>query len=260
MNLEGKIAIVTGAAQGIGKAISLELVSKGAKLFITDVQASKVESVAAQIRGDGGEVGACGANLIDSPQVDDLVDRVIAQFGRIDILINVAGGSGNVGIDHIEEVDDDIWDLIVDSNLKSTFFCCRAVTPYMKEKRIGKIVNFSSASAKGAFGDRGTSAGRLPYAGAKAGIEGFTKQLAKDLGPWGINVNAIMPGFILTEADARVARRYADLSKEEQKAMYSRVPLGRPGRPEEIAKVASFLVSQDASFVSGAIVEVTGAG
>ena len=91
--------------------------------------------------------------------------------------------------------------------------------------------------------DRGTSAGRLPYAGAKAGIEGFTKQLAKDLGPWGINVNAIMPGFILTEADARVARRYADLSKEEQKAMYSRVPLGRPGRPEEIAKVALYKAS-----------------
>ena len=260
MEFEGKAAIVTGAAQGIGGAIARELVSKGAKVLVCDVQAEKVESVAAQIREEGGEAVAFGADLTASNQVNEMVQRAVEAFGKIDILVNNAGGSGNVGIDQIEEVDDDLWDFIIDSNLKSAFLCCRAATPHMKEKGYGKIVNFSSGSAKGTFGPRGTSAARLPYAGAKAGIDGFTKQLAKDLAPWGINVNAIMPGFILTEAEARVARRYGDLSEQEQKDMWARVPMGRPGRPEEIAKVVAFLASDDASFVSGAIVEVTGAG
>jgi NAD(P)-dependent dehydrogenase (short-subunit alcohol dehydrogenase family) len=128
----------------------------------------------------------------------------------------------------------------------------------MKSRRRGSIVNFSSTSAKGAFGGRGTSAARLPYAGAKAGIIGFTSQLAKDLGPFGIRVNAVMPGFILTQPDARVAQRYEELSREEQEEMVRPVPLGRPGRPEEVAAVVLFLASDAASYVSGAIIEVNG--
>lgn len=260
MEFEGKIAIVTGAAQGIGVAIVRELVSKGAKVMACDVQKDKVESAAAQIREEGWEVAAFGADLTQPEEAKEMVRQTIETFGRIDILVNNAGGSGNVGIDHIEDVSEDLWDFIIDSNLKSAFLCCRAITPHLKENSYGKIINFSSGSARGTFGPRGTSAARLPYAGAKAGVDGFTKQLAKDLAPWGINVNAIMPGFILTESDARVAKRYEELTKGEQKDMWDRVPMGRPGKPEEIAKVAAFLASDDSSFVSGAIIEVTGAG
>jgi NAD(P)-dependent dehydrogenase (short-subunit alcohol dehydrogenase family) len=132
------------------------------------------------------------------------------------------------------------------------------VVPHMKARRQGSIINFSSMSAKGAFGGLGTSAARLPYAGAKAGIIGFTSQLAKDLGPFGIRVNAVMPGFILTQPDARVAQRYQALSAAEQAAMVAPVPLGRPGRPEEVAAVVLFLASPAASYVSGSIIEVNG--
>jgi NAD(P)-dependent dehydrogenase (short-subunit alcohol dehydrogenase family) len=163
-----------------------------------------------------------------------------------------------VGVDQIEEVSEELWDEIVDANLKSAFLCCRAVVPPMKARRQGSIVNFSSMSAKGAFGSRGTSAARLPYAGAKAGIIGFTSQLAKDLGPFGIRVNAVMPGFILTQPDARVAQRYGALSREEQDAMVRPIPLGRAGRPEEVAAVVLFLASQAASYVSGVTIEVNG--
>lgn len=258
MDFQGKSAIVTGAAQGIGRAIARELAAGGAKVLVADIQREKAEAVAQEIQQSGGTALASGADVTQSDQVDAMVGLALEVYDKVDILVNNAGGSGNMGVDPIEDVSDELWAQIVDGNLKSAFLCCRSVVPFMKARRHGKIVNLSSLSAKGAFGPRGTSAARLPYAGAKAGIVGFTLQLAKDLGPFGINVNAIMPGFILTEADARVARRYADLSEEERDRMVRAVPLGRPGRPEEVAKVAAFLASDDASFVSGAIIEVTG--
>ena len=258
MDFNGKSAIVTGAAQGIGLAIARELSAGGARLVVCDLQGDRVERTAAELRDDGAEAVAFQANLTASKEVNELIALAVRTYGRVDIMVNAAGGSGNVGITDVEDVTDDIWDSVIDSNLKSAFLCCRAVAPHMKRQGYGKIVNFSSMSAKGAFGARGTTAARLPYAGAKAGIDGFTKQLAKDLAPFGVYVNAIMPGFVLTEPAARVARRFAELSGEEQEGMLLNVPLGRPGRPEEVAKVAAFLVSDDASFVSGAIVEVNG--
>src|SRR2546425_10945675 len=152
-------------------------------------------------------------------------------------------GSGTIGVDAIEDVSEELWDEIVDANLKSAYLCSRAVVPHMKARRQGNIINFSSMSAKGAFGARGTSAARLPYAGAKAGIIGLTSQLAKDLGPFGIRVNAVMPGFILTQPDTRVAQRYQELSAAEQASMIASVPLSRPGRPEEEAADLPFLSS-----------------
>ena len=130
----------------------------------------------------------------------------------------------------------------------------------MKERRFGRVVNLSSISAKGAFGARGPSAARLPYAGAKAGIIGLTNQLAKDLGPWGITVNAVMPGVIVTEPGARVAERFNALTEDEKERIVGSIPLGRAGRAEEVASGIGFLCSEGASFVSGATIEVTGGG
>jgi 3-oxoacyl-[acyl-carrier protein] reductase len=256
--LDGKVALVTGAAQGIGRATAEALAAAGARLIVSDRQAEKLKDVVAALEGQGKPVIGAPADVTSRPQVEAMVQRGLQAYGAIDILVNNAGGSGNVGVDQIEDVSEELWDEIVDANLKSAYLCCRAAVPHMKSQRRGSIINFSSMSAKGAFGARGTSAARLPYAGAKAGIIGFTAQLAKDLGPFGIRVNAVMPGFILTQPDARVAQRYEALSREEQEGMVRPVPLGRPGRPEEVAAVVLFLASDAASYVSGATIEVNG--
>jgi NAD(P)-dependent dehydrogenase (short-subunit alcohol dehydrogenase family) len=257
-SLAGKVALVTGAAQGIGRAIAEALAGAGARLVIADRQADKLVSTATALTTQGYQVVSVPADVTNAGQVTEVVEQGLATYGALDILVNNAGGSGNVGIDQIEEVAEELWDEIVDANLKSAYLCSRAVVPHMKARQQGSIINFSSMSAQGAFGARGTSAARLPYAGAKAGVIGFTSQLAKDLGPFGIRVNAVMPGFILTQPDARVAQRYQELSAAEQDAMVASVPLGRPGRPEEVAAVVLFLASPAASYVSGSIIEVNG--
>jgi NAD(P)-dependent dehydrogenase (short-subunit alcohol dehydrogenase family) len=256
--LDGKVALVTGAAQGIGRAIAETLGGAGASLVVSDLQAEKLARTVTEIQARGYMVAGAAADVTQAAQVERMVQQGLTAFGQLDILVNNAGGSGNVGIAQIEDVTEDLWDTIVNANLKSAYLCCRAVVPHMKSRRQGSIVNFSSMSAKGAFGPLGTSAVRLPYTGAKAGIIGFTSQLAKDLGPFGIRVNAVMPGFILTQPDARVAQRYEVLEVEEQKAMLQPIPLGRPGRPEEVAAVVLFLSSAAASYVSGATIEVNG--
>jgi 3-oxoacyl-[acyl-carrier protein] reductase len=256
--LDGKVALVTGAAQGIGRAIAEALAAAGARLIVSDRQADKLPGVVSALQGLGFKVIGAPADVTDGAQVRDMVRQGVQAFGCVDILVNNAGGSGNVGVDQIEEVPEELWDEIVDANLKGTYLCCQAVVPHMKSRGRGSIVNFSSMSARGAFGARGTSAARLPYAGAKAGIIGLTAQLAKDLGPFGIRVNAVMPGFILTQPDARVAQRYEELSREEREGMVRPVPLGRPGRPQEVAAVVLFLASEAASYVSGATIEVNG--
>jgi NAD(P)-dependent dehydrogenase (short-subunit alcohol dehydrogenase family) len=257
-SLAGKVALVTGAAQGIGRAIAEAFVAAGARLVISDRQAEKLAHTATALTSQGYEVISVPADVTYAGQVHEMVEHGLGVYGALDILVNNAGGSGNIGVDDIEDVSEELWDEIVDTNLKSAYLCSRAVVPHMKARRQGSIINFSSMSAKGAFGARGTSAARLPYAGAKAGVIGLTSQLAKDLGPFGIRVNAVMPGFILTQPDARVAQRYQELSAAEQAAMTAAVPLRRPGRPEEVAAVVLFLASPAASYVSGSIIEVNG--
>ena len=258
MKFERKAAIITGAAQGIGRSIALELASEGADMLLADIQGEKVASVAAEIGEQGRKAISMQLDATVNEQVEAMVRRAIEAFGKVDILVNDAGGSGYEGILRIEDVTEGAWDASVDLNLKSAFLACRAVVPHMRERGYGRIVNISSSSAKGTFGDLTTSAIRLPYAAAKSGIIGFTYQLAKDVARSGIYVNAVMPGFILTEAGARVHGRYEALPKDTQDAMAEGIPLGRGGRPEEIAKAVSFLASDDASYITGTVLEVTG--
>ncbi|MDP6823328.1 MAG: SDR family NAD(P)-dependent oxidoreductase [Dehalococcoidia bacterium] len=258
MSFEGKTAIVTGAAQGIGRAVAFDLSSKGVSLLLADIQGAKVESVAAEIRGSGGRASATTVDVTDSASVAAMVELAINELGEIDILVNDAGGSGTEGVLRIEEVTEDRWDAQVDLNLKGAFLCCKAIVPHMRKRRYGRIVNLSSSNAKGHFGPLNTSGIRLPYAAAKAGIIGLTAQLARDLGRSGIYVNAVLPGFILTEEGARVRGRYEEMQRASQEAMAEAVPLGRPGRAEEVAKAVAFLASDDASYITGTVVEVTG--
>ncbi len=258
MRLEGKAAIITGAAQGIGRAIALEFAAQGADMLLADVREEKLARVAAEVGERGRKAIPMRVDVTSAAEVEAMVGRALEDLGRIDLLVNDAGGSGNVGIQHIEDVTEEMWDAVVDLNLKSAFLCCRAVAPHMRRQGYGRIVNISSSSAKGNFGTLGTSAIRLPYAAAKSGILGFTYQLAKDLAPDGIYVNAVMPGFILTEEGARVNDRYQALSDDARRSMVASVPLGRAGQPEESAAAVSFLASDEASFMTGAVMEVTG--
>ncbi len=258
MRLQDKRAIITGAAQGIGRAIALDFVAEGADVLLADIQGEKVAVVAAEARESGRNALSMQVDVTQSAEVAAMVQRALDELGGVDILVNDAGGSGHEGILDIEDVTDDRWDASVDLNLKGAFLCSRAVVPHMRASGAGRIVNISSSSAKGHFGPLGTSGIRLPYATAKSGIIGFTYQLAKDLAPAGIYVNAVLPGFVLTEDGARVRGRYDALTAEQQRIMTATVPLGRPGRPGEIAKAVTFLASDDASFITGTVLEATG--
>jgi len=258
MRLEGKKAIITGAAQGLGRAIALDFAAEGAEMLLADIQGEKVAQVAALIGENGGRAEVVEVDVTDAARVEAMIQSAIALFGDVDILVNDAGGSGTVGIQHIEDVTEEMWDAQIDLNLKGTFLACKAMVPLMRKRGYGRIVNISSSTAKGNFGALGTSAIRLPYASAKSGIIGFTYQLAKDVARDGIYVNAVMPGFILTEEGARVRGRYEILNENDQANMTSTVPLGRSGRADEVAKAVTFLASDDASYTTGTILEVTG--
>ena len=189
MSFEGKTAIITGAAQGIGRAVALEFAERGANMLLADIQSAKVESVAAEIRASGSKATATAVDVTDSDSVASMVELAISEFEQVDILVNDAGGSGTEGVLRIEEVSEDRWDAQVDLNLKGAFLCCKAIVPHMRRRGSGRIVNLSSSNAKGHFGPLNTSGIRLPYAAAKAGIIGLTAQLARDLGRSGIYVN-----------------------------------------------------------------------
>jgi NAD(P)-dependent dehydrogenase (short-subunit alcohol dehydrogenase family) len=253
MRFRDRIAIITGGGSGIGRAAAQLMGMEGAGLALVDLDPQAMQAVAQTIEACSGTVIALQADVLDERAVDRLVQSVLDHYGRIDILVNAVGGSTIIERSSapVEELTLDEWERVLAFNLRGTFLCTHAVIPQMKRQGSGRIVNISSVAARGDSLRSGAA-----YAAAKAGIRAFTRKLAIELGPYGITCNAIAPSMTLSE---RIERRmWRQRTPEEQKAIIEAVPLRRVSTPEDQAKVILFLASDDAGFVSGQTIEVTG--
>src|SRR5919109_1290974 len=253
MRFRDRVAIITGGGSGIGRATAHLMGAEGAKIALVDLDPQTMQAVAQTIEARSGTVIALQADVLDERAVDRLVQSVVSQFGRIDILVNSVGGSTIIERSGapVEELTLDEWERVLTFNLRGTFLCTHAVIPQMRRQGSGRIVNLSSVAARGDSPRSGAA-----YAEAKAGIRALTRKLAIELGPYGITCNAIAPSMTLSE---RIERRlWRPRTPEEQKAIIEAVPLKRVSTPEDQAKVILFLASDDAGFVSGQTIEVTG--
>ncbi|MCT4621409.1 MAG: 3-oxoacyl-[acyl-carrier-protein] reductase [Marinisporobacter sp.] len=243
MNLTGKTAIVTGGSRGIGKAIALKLADLGANIVVNYTSnAAKAEEVVKQIKDMGKEAIALKADVSNSEEVQNFIKEVEEKFESIDILVNNAGITKDTLLMKMKEED---WDRVMSINLKGTYNCTKAVTRKMMKQRSGKIVNV--ASVVGVTGN----AGQANYAASKAGVIGFTKSIAKELGIRGINVNAVAPGFIETD----MTDVLSDKVKEE---IMKNIPMKKLGKAEDVANVVAFLCSNEASYVTGQVLNIDG--
>jgi 3-oxoacyl-[acyl-carrier protein] reductase len=242
-NLSGKIAVVTGAGRGLGKAIADVLAGRGAHVVINDRTLKPAEEAAESVRARGDSASAIAFDVAEPNQVEDAFGKIRRDHGLVDILINNAGIGDFVSF---PEISPDKWDRMLNIHLKGSFNCCQAVLAGMKEQKYGKIVNVSSVAGK-----RGDFIGNAHYTAAKAGIIGLTRSLALYAAPFGINVNAIAPGLVATELSD-------EMSSEMKATTISRIPAGRLGLPEEIARATAFLVSEDASYIFGETLSVNG--
>jgi 3-oxoacyl-[acyl-carrier protein] reductase len=242
LKLTGKVALVTGAAQGIGRAIALLLAQNGADIVISDVNLEKAEETSKEIEGTGQRVMAIRGDVSNVEEVEQMVQAILNRFGHIDILVNNAGIARDKLILRMTEED---WDAVLGVNLKGTFNCTKAVVRHMSKQRSGKII--SIASVVGEMGN----AGQANYSASKAGVIGFTKTIAREFAQRGINVNAIAPGYIETAMTDALSEK----AKEELKRL---IPLDRLGRPEDVAEAVLFLVSESASYITGQVLNVNG--
>lgn len=242
--LAGKTALVTGASRGIGRAVALELAGQGARVAVNHrASPEQAAEVAMTIQERGGDAIVLAADVSDFAQAQELLRLTVEAFGSIDILVNNAGITRDTLLMRMKESD---WDLVLDTNLKGVFNCCRAtVRPMLRARKGGRIINISSVSGlAGQFG-------QVNYSASKAGIIGFTYALAKEVGSRGITVNAVAPGYVPTALTE-------DLSPEITDALIETTPLGRFGRPEDIAHAVAFLASEDAGFITGVTLRVDG--
>lgn len=240
---ENKIALVTGSARGIGRAIAEILASRGASVVIADLRAELAATTSQEIAASTGQrTLALAVDVVNSDSVKAMVERVLAEFGRIDILVNNAGITRDNLIMRMEEAD---WDLVLNINLKGAFNCSKAVVRTMMKQRYGRIVNI--ASVAGLAGN----AGQVNYSASKAGLVGLTKSLARELGSRQITVNAVAPGFIPTDLTK-------DLPEELKEASLKMTPLGRWGSTQDIAAAVAFLASDEASYITGHVLSVDG--
>ena len=240
MDLSNRVAIVTGGARGIGREIALKLAEVGATVVVSDIADAK--PVAEEIRAMKRQSLAIPANVSLASDVDTLVETAVNNYGRVDILVNNAG----IARDQLLlRMSDEDWDAVLNVNLKSVFLCTRAVLRHMIKQRWGRIISISSIV--GIVGNPG----QANYASAKAGIIGFTKTLAREVGSRGITVNAIAPGFIDTQMTQR-------LGEEQRQELMRRIPLGSLGSPRDVAEAVAFLASEEARYITGQVLGVDG--
>lgn len=250
------VAIVTGGAGGIGLATAKRLLDRGMSLMLVD--ADEAQARGAEQRFGSDRLAISIADVTDEAAVQRSVDETLTRFGRIDALVNIAGGAGPVKVHEIEKVELATWDLVMNLNVRSTFLYCRSVMPHMRAQRYGRIVNISSTLARGEKGPPTTVAARLPYATAKAALVGMTSQLAKDVAADGITVNALLPGLILGEKGTRIRGRFEALPDEQREKILTQYPIGRPGEADEVAVAIEFLVSEAAGYITGTAIPVDG--
>lgn len=241
--LDGKVALITGAARGIGKAIALKYASEGANVAFTDLVIDEIaEQTVSEIKALGVDAKAYASNAANFDEAHVAVEEVIKDFGKIDILVNNAGITRDTLMLRMTEAQ---WDAVLTVNLKSAFNFMHAIAPVMMKQRSGSIISMSSVVGIGG------NAGQANYAASKAGLIGLTKSMAKEIGPRGVRVNAIAPGFIITEMTAK-------LSEEVRAEWAKSIPLRRGGTPEDVANVATFLASDLSSYVTGQVIHVCG--
>jgi 3-oxoacyl-[acyl-carrier protein] reductase len=245
---DGRVALVTGASRGIGKSISTAFAQEGAQVCLTDVNEESLLQAVQELRGDGYRVIHKVVDVTNKLQVEDAVKMTIDQLGRIDILVNNAGVTRD---NLLFKMTDEDWNTVLDVHLKGSFICSRAVQENMIKNKYGRIINISSTSALG-------NRGQANYAAAKAGIQGFTKTLAIELGKFGITTNAIAPGFIETDMTKATAARIGITFEELISKSISSIPVNRTGKPEDIANAVLFFASEDSSFVNGQVLYVAG--
>lgn len=243
MRLEGKVALVTGSSRGIGRAIAEAYAREGARIVLNGTDPDALSAVEEGIRDTGAEVLSIRADVSSPEQVDGLVGRAVDRFQRIDVLV---ANAGKMFVGKLDEISVEAWDEAMCVNLRSVFLCCRAVIPHMQKQRYGRIITMSSAGGKNPKTITGTQ-----YGVTKAGILYLTKRMAQDYGPYGIAVNGLCPGPVETDMSQTFPR-------DVMERFTSQIPLGRIGTPEDVARVAVFLASEDADYMTGEVLDVNG--
>ncbi|MEV1067117.1 SDR family NAD(P)-dependent oxidoreductase [Streptomyces sp. NPDC050263] len=233
-----RVVLITGAGQGLGRAMALRFAAEGARLALCDLNETSVKETAEEC---GGDASTSVVNVADPRQVDEWVARTVDAFGRADVLVNNAGV---IRDNRLERMTDDEWDAVVDVSLRGMFHCCRAVFPHMKRQNYGRILSFSSMSWRGNFG-------QVNYAAAKAGVVGMARTIALEGAPHGITSNAIAPGLISTPM-------LASMNDAARAKLAARVPMGHIGDPTDIAEAAAYLCSEAARYVTGVVLDVDG--
>jgi 3-oxoacyl-[acyl-carrier protein] reductase len=240
--LSDKVAIITGASRGIGRAIALALASQGAKVVASARNAEALAELTAVIKSQGGDALAVVGDVAVEDDANNLVKQAVAAYGQVDIFINNAGITRDGLLLRMKNAD---WDAVLDTNLKGAFLCTRAVAKVMSKQRSGRIINISSV-----VGEMG-NAGQANYCASKAGLLGLTKSVARELARRNVTVNAITPGFITTEMTE-------DMTEKAQEAMTEQIPLGRPGSAEDVANAVIFLASEQSAYITGQVLGVNG--
>jgi 3-oxoacyl-[acyl-carrier protein] reductase len=243
-----RVAIVTGAARGIGAATSRRLAADGMAVAVLDLDEAACAGTVKEISNAGGRALAVGADVSNGEQVRGAVERVAAELGQPTVLVNNAGV---IRDNMLFKMTEDDWDTVLGVHLRGAFLMSRAAQKYMVDQRYGRIVNLSSSSALG-------NRGQANYSAAKAGMQGFTKTLAIELGQFGVTVNAVAPGFIVTDMTASTAARMGMPFEDFQAAAAGQIPVRRVGQPDDVAHTISFLASEGAGFVSGQVIYVAG--